>query len=466
MGMQQRNFIYLILLFYLAAAGFCIGYFDGTGDSGDSLMHYLFAKYAVVHPELYFDHWAKPMFVLLASPFAQFGFVGMKAFNTLVVAITIFFTYRCAQQLALKNTLLITGILIFSPLYFILTFSGLTEPLFALFTATGLYAILKDKLITGAVIISFLPFVRSEGLIIIGVFAVYYLIKNQWKALPYFAVGHILYSIAGYFVYGDLLWVFRKIPYAHLSSIYGEGTLTHFVEQLYYVVGAPIYVLFCLGFLSIIYKSAKMKTSKELFILVFLSFCSFFLAHTLFWYLGIFNSMGLKRVLIAVMPLISIIALIGFNFLTDEILQTKKGIRAIINYAIVLLIIAFPFTQNHAAVHWEKDLSLTKDQVIANDIANFIRVEIKGKHRFIFAHPYLNEALKIDPFDKNVKLELQKDVFNKVQQGDIIIWDSWFSVLERDISSESLKENTRFSEIFRIENEGSSTFIVYQFETN
>ena len=32
---------------------------------------------------LYLDHWGKPLFTLLASPFAQLGFAGMKAFNAL-----------------------------------------------------------------------------------------------------------------------------------------------------------------------------------------------------------------------------------------------------------------------------------------------------------------------------------------------------------------------------------------------
>ena len=64
--MLRRNGIFPILFVYVVAAAFTIFYFNGTGDSGDSPMHYLFAKYAPKHPELYFDHWAKPLFVLLA----------------------------------------------------------------------------------------------------------------------------------------------------------------------------------------------------------------------------------------------------------------------------------------------------------------------------------------------------------------------------------------------------------------
>ena len=462
--MLRKNGIYFILFAYLIAASFTIFHFNGTGDSGDSPMHYLFAKYAPQHPELYFNHWAKPLFVLLASPFAQFGFVGLKVFNVLAVALTTLLTYRCAELLSIKNKLVVALILLFTPLYFVLTFSALTEPLFALFIAAGLYAVLKHRLTAGAIVVSLLPFIRSEGLIILGVFAFYFIVKKQWKVLPYLAFGHMFYAVAGFAVYKDLLWIFKKIPYAQLSSIYGQGELTHFVEQLYYTVGLPIYILFWIGSLVLVYKSIRKKISSEIFILVFLGFFAFFTAHTLFWYLGIFNSMGLKRVLIGVMPLLSIIAMIGFNFLTEEVFSFNASVKKLLQIALVIVILIFPFTQNHAAIHWETDLSLTQDQEMAHKIANFVDEELSDEHRFIFAHPYLNMALGIDPFDESQKLELQLDVFDKLKQGNIIIWDSWFSVLERGVTSESMAEHPQFKEVFRCEKEGQTSLIVYQWK--
>ena len=76
----------------------------------------------------------------------------------------------------------------------------------------------------------------------------------------------------------------------------------------------------------------------------------------------------------------------------------------------------------------------------------------------------MNIAFGIDPFDKSQKLELQLDVFDKIKKGDIIIWDSWFSVLERGITTESMAEHPQFKEVFRCENEGQAWFIVYQWK--
>ncbi len=291
---MKKNLIFPLLIVYAFLATLTIIYFDGTGDSGDSYVHYQFAKFAPLHPKLYFNLWAKPVFVLLASPFAQLGFVGMKIFNTLVSLLNIFFTYKIIKELKIKNASAGAVILICSPLCFVLTFSGLTEPLFALIICVSIYLTLKKQFISAAIIISFLPFVRSEGLIILSVFAFYFLLKKEWKILPLLLIGK----------------------------------LSHFVVQLLYFVGISIYILFLIGIISIIGDFLRRILTIEFQLLIFLGFLSFFIAHTLFWYFGIFNSMGLKRVLICIAPLISIISLKGFNFLTEEffIIKNKTGL--------------------------------------------------------------------------------------------------------------------------------------------
>ncbi|HNQ82966.1 MAG TPA: glycosyltransferase family 87 protein [Bacteroidales bacterium] len=445
--------IYAVLATYAVLAAFIITFFNGTGDSGDSIHHYLFARYAPQHIELFFDHWAKPLFVLLASPFAQFGFTGMKIFNALAGLFTIWFTYRTVQLLNLRNPLLVTLLLIFAPMYFVQTFSGLTEPLFALFISIGLYFVVREKFVLSFLIISFLPFIRSEGLILIGVFALYAIVKNQWRPLPWLLTGHILYSVAGFFVHGDLLWVFTRIPYARLASTYGSGTIFHFAEKLNYVIGIPIFILFWAGVLSIILKLVRRQISKEIFILVFLGFLSYFIAHSLFWYFGIFNSMGLQRVLIGVMPMIAIISLTGFNFLTEELARNHRVTRKISQIALMSYILIFPFLSNPAAIKWDTDLSLAEDQVAATGVKEFIISHYSiTTPRLIYSHPYLSEALQVDHFDQEKRLDLNKENLSRLRPGDLIIWENWFAVVENGISKESLEQNPDLINIFNTTN--------------
>lgn len=458
---MKNNQIYLLLFIYAIISSLTIIFFNGTGGAGDSVNHYLFAKYAPQHIELFFNHWAKPVFVLLASPFAQFGFAGMKIFNALVILLTLFFTFKSIQKLNIKNAIVGPIILLFSPLCFILTFSGLTEPLFALFISIGLYTLLSNKLILACLFVSFLPFIRSEGLIILGVFVLYLLVKRNWKLIPLLLFGHIVYMISGYFIYDDFFWVFNKIPYAHLSSIYGNGELSHFIYQLFYVVGVPIYILFWLGVISIIWNSIKKRMAIEVQILVFLGFFAFFMAHTLFWYFGIFNSMGLKRVLIGVIPLISIISLIGFNFISEDLFKNRRILKLTTQALFIGFILVFPFTHNPAAINWERDMKLSKDQQSAAQVVQLMLQNENTSQRYYYANPYLSELLNIDHFDKNKRLELNKDFMKKIKVGDLIIWENWFAKVEHGISKEYLENNKELVCIFNLNERDKGREILY-----
>ncbi len=80
---MKKNQWKLFTIGYWVISIFIVFYFNGTGNEADSINHFLYAHYAPPHPELYLNHWAKPLFTLLASPFAQFGFIGIKLFNIL-----------------------------------------------------------------------------------------------------------------------------------------------------------------------------------------------------------------------------------------------------------------------------------------------------------------------------------------------------------------------------------------------
>jgi Gpi18-like mannosyltransferase len=189
----QKKVLWYVLSVYVVIACFTIFYYDGTAGTGDTITHFLFAKYAFQYPVFYFDHWGKPVFTLLASPFAQFGFTGIKIFNAIITLFTLYFTYQCAILLNIKQPVLPIIFCILMPSYYILTFSGLTEPLFALFVSVGVYFILREKYALSVIWVSFMPFVRSEGLIIILAFACFLIIKKKMEMVA--LVHYRTYSI-------------------------------------------------------------------------------------------------------------------------------------------------------------------------------------------------------------------------------------------------------------------------------
>ena len=451
-NLLKKYSILVLLSLYFIAAVIILFNSNGTGEngSGDSVLHYLYSKYATTDFVLFLNHWAKPVFVLLSFLFAKMGIIGIKFFNIIVSLFTIFYTFKTAEALNYKNKLLGAIILIATPLYFSLTFSGLTEPLFALFTIFSTYLFIKNNYLFGAIILSFLPFVRSEGLIFIGVFSFFLLLKKQWKYIPFIITGHVVYSIIGYFHYHDFLWIFNKIPYAKLSSNYGNGELLHFVNQLFYVVGFPIYLLLVAGIIKIIatYFTDKTAIFNATSILIFGGFLTYFIAHSLFWYFGIFNSMGLKRVLIAVAPLIALIALNGFNLLTENSLLKNNIIKKSISFALIFFIVIFPFTSNKAALSWEKDFSLSVNQKLAKEVVEYLeKNENLSNKKYIFSNPYLSEILDINYFDTKIRKELTIENIQQSNSNDIIIWDNWFCIVENGISEEKIRSQSFLKEV-------------------
>ncbi len=451
----------------------------GTGDSGDSIEHYLISRFAFRHPELFLHHWGKPVFTLLSSPFSQFGFTGMKVFNCMVAAITGYFTIKTASRLRIlfgypppgplpagrageteSGSLpapfskrggqggwvhfpyLVPFFLFFAPVYFKYIFSGMTEHLLGLALVLSVFLVLKKKIALSALIVSFMPFMRSEGLILVGVFALYFLIKKHFRYIPLLLVGHVFYSFIGYFYYHDLLWVFNRIPYLSFDSWYGAGHWPDFIFKLYYVVGLPLFVMITLGLIWMVVRLSRKKHTGDLpffheeLLLVYGSFMAFFLAHTVFWALGIFNSMGLGRVLNSVIPLTALIGLRGLEWITTTRFRWLNGILL---FGILSFIAVFPFLGNPGSLKWEKDLGLSADQKLINEVIPELKEGFSDK-LYLYSHPYIGMQLGIDPYDPSQRGKIS--VINdpeKLSPRTVVIWDSWFSPVEEGYTLESLQ---------------------------
>jgi ABC-type cobalt transport system substrate-binding protein len=73
--------IYLVVFLLIICAVVLITWSlksTGSHAGADDLFHTEIAKYSWKYPHLLFDHWGKPFFTLIASPFAQFGKLAQK----------------------------------------------------------------------------------------------------------------------------------------------------------------------------------------------------------------------------------------------------------------------------------------------------------------------------------------------------------------------------------------------------
>ncbi|RYY96570.1 MAG: glycosyltransferase [Chitinophagaceae bacterium] len=431
---------------------------QGTGDEGDSLMHYFYARYSWGSPEFFFDHWAKPLYVLIASPFAQFGFMGMKVMNLLFATTTLWITHRFARRLGLPHPWVAVLCAAFAPYMMIISMSGLTEPLFGLWMMLGFLWLAEGRTGRGFVWLSFLPFVRSEGLIIFCALAVYIVLRRYWKYIPLLAVGHIVYSFAGWYVHKDLLWVFNKMTYATLSSAYGKGPWNDFLRRLPEATGVVLYWILFLGLLWGAVRIAgrylfgqRQAISSEETALVYACFVGYFFAHSMFWALGIFNSFGLIRVLMPILPLGGIICARGIQLISSPI---DKALRSRpVQWACVALVVFFPFSTSVYAFDWHRDFGPKADQEAQDRMGQFVKKTYPDykNYQFYFEPCHVSLALDINYFD-TVQHRRLFNAFeeNRFPSRCFVVWDDWFSPYA-GVDSNRMSGDGRFELLGRFE---------------
>lgn len=446
----DRNKVLVFLGLYLLVSIILTIVFDGTGDEGDSIVHYFFSRYAFDHPENFLNHWAKPFFVLLTCIPAQFGMDGMKIFNSFCMIGASWYAYRMAENLAIPKPWLIPLLVICTPMSLSHALSGLTEPLFAFWVTWSLWLILSRRVLFGCLILSFLPFVRSEGLIVICTLLPFLVWHRKWIALPLLGVGHLVYSLAGSLFYDDFLWVFNRIPYATLDGAYGAGKLFHFFHYFDHIASLPVIVLLLIGIwsglrrlLSYLVLKSKVAISSEELWLVYGVFVSIFVAHSLFWYLSIFNSFGLLRVFLGVIPIMAIIVLRGLQDVSWLYASFNDRLQQVMLFIICLVLIFYLVS----------DLS-KKGTLEKNEMQNAISGALdpfKEKYEDYTLYsdaPYAALLMNKDWFDLGQRKRLASLYTGEtIPSRSIVVWDGSFGASESRVSLDQLLEDPRLTYI-------------------
>ena len=294
-------------------------------------------------------------------------------------------------------------------------------------------------------LLSFLPFVRTEGVLFLGLIGMLALCEREWKTLLFLGIGPAIYTLAGGLFLGDFLWFFNRLPYSVETSHYGHGRIFYYVDQLFYVVGLPYYFFLVAGLVAGFSQFIQKKMSSLEFWFIYAGFLLFFFAHSLFWYLGVFDSMGLKRVLVSVLPLSSLIALNGHNWITGF----WKGKKSKHRFALIvgLTTAIFPFIGSPSSIQWQA-LEISPRQKEIKKMAIHLKPLLSETCKISSAHPYLYFCLNTDCFDNTKSFPLTAQI-EQGRSGDLLVWDSHFAVTENSISKEELIKNPRLTIVYQ-----------------
>lgn len=462
---------WLLWLASVASFGVFVWLYLSSGSlegGSDTYGHYLISRYAPKHEYLWLDQWGKPFFTLLSAPFTNIaGMPGLVFYNIMLAVVNGILAYAISGKLNLKYPIVAFLLTIFAPAFFNSIVSGLTEPTGAFVLLLFIYLYVNDKVFWASVVISFLPFVRSEGFIILFVVLVYYIVKKHYKYIGLLTAGSLLYSFAAFMVVDDVLWLFGSNPYlAQPDGVYGHGNFWHYIKLHETISGNPLTILWLGGVVLVVIKTVKaikLRTDNDLtyfkFFVLIGAFAAFTFVHSYIWWKGSLGSAGFIRVFAAVLPLMVLIAMEAINWLANKI--TNKKVQTVTITLIALIITAnnfivskLPYKTDPLNVEHEKVFKWIDDQgYVTND-------EVKIFHII----PSMNVKLGLDPFNNKKVGNLNVYKHKAAKSGDIIVWDGLFSVTDARKTSDFFENNPDYKLLKHFDGNGEPMYEVKVFE--
>jgi hypothetical protein len=438
--MKISGFISLALLMF---SGFFFGYYiwisEGFYGGGDSLAHFRIAKFSLEHPEWLLDHWGKPFFTLLAAPFAQFGFKGMQFFNLLCGIITAFVTLQIAKHFKWNNRWLSISIILFSPVFMQEFFSGLTEATFTMLLLTSIWLRLKKRFVLSFILLSFLPLVRTEAVLILTWFGLIDLIERKSWHVVLLSAGTLIYSIIGWFFKDDVFWLINEMPYTGGDNIYGSGSLFHYFQLMPDKIGLLVLIP-ALSASLLLFVQIKLKRQESWSVIAYVLFPAviFIGFHSIMWYAGEV-SLGLPRMLAVIVPFLALLSIYSLHQL-EKLTQTNL-LSGSLSFLLASLVVWNGLKTESLPVQ------LGQEEKVLTRVADYIRKNGLANHKVHYYSLYNEVTLGLDPHRKDqcqqvihTRAEPQKNV----AAGSLVIWDAHFAPNEGQMPLENLTSNPYF----------------------
>lgn len=432
-----------ILLAVIAVLGFTAG---AVIERGDGVNHYTIARWSWVHPHLLLDHWGKPLFTLLSSPFAQFGLNGMLVFGLAISFVAVLIALYMLRPIGPLAPLAFVVLLLTAPLYVLMVLAGMTEPLFGVITVVVvvLFHLGKDR--TAVILASFLPFARPEAVVFLPLVALWLLIDRRWKLLPLLATGTALYSLIGLFALGDPLWFIHNDPYANGPSIYGAGDPWIFLRRLDSITGRPLMVLLGSGLLLWPLLRTKdrsqRRTTDLLLLLGALPVVGILAIHMVLWGLGIKGSAGILRVASTAVPLAALFSSYVV-FRTVALFAPRLGTDPRYWGSVTSGLLLWSVVDLHG--RRMLPIPANADEQALRHAGVLIAKEMGNGAKLFTTHPFLALCADVDPYDPE-RYEMcygYPTVVERMQPGDILFWDNELGPNESGIPFDGLWNDQR-----------------------
>jgi hypothetical protein len=446
----KKQFLFYITL---ALVGVCLWllhlWSPGYRGGGDTYNHYLIAKFSWKYPHLILDYWGKPLYNLIASPFTQLGLQGSVLLNIVCLLGSSLLVFLTAKELQLKYYFLAGIVVLFSPIFIDTTISSLTEPLCAMALMIAVFLVVKEKYVGAALVAGFLPHLRSEGLILMGVLAIFLVLKSRsWKVLVALAAGSLVFNTLGWFQTGEPFWIITNNPYIQAQlraeNICGVGTPFHYFWKADLTFGWVTSGLLLVSAVLIAWKHKKPKDWLSPMVLILALFLAYFGAHAFIWWKGMMGSCGYIRVMTVIAPLTGLLVAFGIGtFDTFAVRSIKNKGKSIVRGFVFVLFAVVILTPVRYYRH-SYPIPLSEEETVFQEVNTWLKAQDFGARKKVYLNPYLSVIGDYNPYDNAERFDLYQTNVQWIEESDIVIWDAHFCPNEGQVPKETFTENDNY----------------------
>jgi hypothetical protein len=453
----RQAFFWLILF---AMAGLAMLFLFDDGCQQDGGMHYLFARWAWVHEEMFVGVWARPLYTFIYAFPALIGYRAARALTVLICLAISYQTWSLARDLKIDRAPLAIALVWLQPSFFLFCADNMTEPIFALVFVVALRLHHQGRLKAGMIAASLMILARPEGFFLGALWGVWVLKERlrdgatgRWgdranrtesvaqspsllvslSPLLLLASGAFIWWLAALVITGDPLFIKHNWPadWPMTGTIYGAAGLAAYPARLPEVVGLFLLPVFIYGLWRLL-KGRRLYTITSSFLLLFI-------LHTILRAYGLLGSAGYPRYLVTISPAIALITLSGWNELAKRFASVPRAFRTASAGLIIAISALTNFAYADAAI-WARDARAFSAAY------SWFQSQPKSPpvSRLIWSHPYSCILFDSDPwknhvFTRNRGADLK--TLSASPAGTLVVWDdqvgpNWTGLRAKDFEEE------------------------------
>ena len=441
----------------------------------DGITHYLLRRFSLHQPLNLVGVWGRPLCVILYTlPSGLGGLIGTRLMSLALVLLMAWLTAIAARRTAIdsQQTVLPASAVLFlltQPLLFAHSFSELTEVPFATLMIAMYLAYERRWFYLLAMLVAVSPLGRPEGFGLLLVTAVALAMHRKWLALPILPIGLIVWSWAGWHVFGGpkdypwWTWLEHNWPYSP-DSMYGHGTVFRFLAILPVIVGPIGFGFLWIGFWRLLHAPlggyAKRWFTDHAFrcrTLIALVPLGVLVAHSILWRLGKMASNGEARYMLIASPFWAMAAASGLCWAAERFRWKRPA-------ALFVVAGLLPVVAN--VIYPCFPLKAQDDDRLAADIAAWFKTHpevVQHYPRLAAAMPHVMMLLDRDRLDASQCCDSSKAVVENPPAGVMVVFDPVYSSFNSDsqycISEELL--NAHGWQRATVIHEGAKTASIY-----